>query len=112
MLSIRLRELRQEKNLSQADIAEFLRVSRQAYSFYETGKREPDNETLQTLASFFNVSTDYLLGRTDIRISGNTSSDEDWPSDVKVMMRDASRLNDEQKEIVKRLIKEFVNDKK
>lgn len=112
MLNIRLRELRHNKNLSQADVAEFLRISRQAYNFYETGKREPDNETLQKLASFFDVSTDYLLGRTDERNSGSISNDEDWPSDVKVMMRDASKLNDEQKEIVRRLIKEFVNEKK
>ena len=112
MLHIRLRELRTNMKLTQADVAKFLKVSTQAYNFYETGKREPDNETLQKLASFFDVSIDYLLGRTNEHTSVSISNDENWPSDVKVMMREAAKLNDEQKEIVRRLIKEFVNEKK
>lgn len=108
MLCVRLRELRQEKKLSQADVAEFLQISRQAYNFYETGKREPDNETLQKLASFFNVSTDYLLGRTDERNPGTSSID--LPPEAKVLFRDVKKLTPEQLELVIKLVKEFINE--
>lgn len=59
----KLIELRKEKKLTQSDLAEVLGISRQAYSNYEAGKRQPDNETLLKLAEYFNVSVDYLLGR-------------------------------------------------
>lgn len=58
----RLIELRNERNLSQTQVAASLGISRQAYGHYETGKREPDNDTLIKLASLFDVTTDYLLG--------------------------------------------------
>ena len=58
----RLKEIRQEKNLSQTDIAKALGVTRQAISLYEKGDREPKLETWQKLADFFNVPVDYLLG--------------------------------------------------
>lgn len=58
----RLKEIRQEKNLSQADIAKALGVTRQAISLYEKGDRELKLETWQKLADFFNVPVDYLLG--------------------------------------------------
>lgn len=57
----RLKNLRKEKKLSQQQVADFLCVSNQTYSNYETGAREPDNENLKKLADFFNVSTDFLL---------------------------------------------------
>lgn len=58
----RLKEIRQEKNLSQADIAKALGVTRQAISLYEQGRREMKLETLKKIADFFNVPVDYLLG--------------------------------------------------
>lgn len=60
---LRLREIREAKGMSQVEAAKQLNVSRQAYNFYENGKRDPDTQTLQRIAEFFNVSTDYLLGR-------------------------------------------------
>lgn len=58
----RLKEIRQEKNLSQTDIAKALGVTRQAISLYEKGNRELKLETWQKLADYFNVPVDYLLG--------------------------------------------------
>lgn len=58
----RIKEIRQEKNLSQTDIAKALGVTRQAISLYEKGDRELKLETWQKLADFFNVPVDYLLG--------------------------------------------------
>ena len=58
----RIKEIRQEKNLSQTDIAKALGVTRQAISLYEKGDREPKLEMWEKLADFFNVPVDYLLG--------------------------------------------------
>jgi transcriptional regulator with XRE-family HTH domain len=65
MLSNRLKELRSQKKKTQKEIAAFLGITRQGYGNYENGVTEPDTETIQKLADFFGVSTDYLLGRTD-----------------------------------------------
>lgn len=61
----RLKELRKEKQLSQAQLAKELQVSQRSISSWETGFRQPDFETLEQLAKYFNVTTDYLLGVTD-----------------------------------------------
>ena len=63
----RIKEIRQEKNLSQTDIAKALGVTRQAISLYEKGDREPKLETWQKLADFFGVSVPYLQGISDIK---------------------------------------------
>lgn len=65
----RLKEIRQEKNLSQTDIAKALGVTRQAISLYEKGDREPKLETWQKLADFFHVPTEYLMGITNDRVT-------------------------------------------
>ncbi|MDR2933126.1 MAG: helix-turn-helix domain-containing protein [Oscillospiraceae bacterium] len=65
VLSERLKELRIESGKKQTDIAAYLGVLPRAIRFYESGDREPGNELLVKLADFFEVSTDYLLGRTD-----------------------------------------------
>ncbi|MBD5464771.1 MAG: helix-turn-helix transcriptional regulator [Lachnospiraceae bacterium] len=61
-----LAELRKDKHLLQKDLADYLSISIGTVSNYETGTHEPDFETLCKLADFFQVSTDYLLGRTDL----------------------------------------------
>lgn len=63
MNNLRLLELRKQKGLTQADMAKLLKITPQAYSLYETNKNNISNETLCTLADFFEVTTDYLLGR-------------------------------------------------
>jgi len=62
-----LRKLREEKGLSQKDLANYLKISRQAYNHYEAEKREPSYETLKALSNYFEVSTDYLLGKSKIK---------------------------------------------
>lgn len=60
-----LKELRTEKGLTQTELTKALGITRSRLSMYETGDREPDFETLELFADFFNVDVDYLLGRTD-----------------------------------------------
>lgn len=55
-----IKNLRKQKSLSQQAIANYLQITRQAYSNYENGKREPDYETLLKLSEFFDVTVDYL----------------------------------------------------
>lgn len=56
--------LRKRSNMSQQQLADATRLTRSAVSMYETGKREPDFETLEIFADFFNVSMDTLTGRS------------------------------------------------
>lgn len=65
MLSIRLKALRTQQRKTQQEIADLLGITRQGYAKYENNLGEPDNSTLAKLADYFEVSTDYLLGRTD-----------------------------------------------
>ena len=60
--SERLRELRKEKNVTQSKMADFLGIKLRSYQNYEGGSRRPDYEGLVSLADYFGVSTDYLLG--------------------------------------------------
>lgn len=62
----RLKKLRLNKKLTQQDVANLLGITRQAYGYYEseTSKREPDLASVKKLAELFDVTTDYLLGRT------------------------------------------------
>ena len=62
---IRLKKLRKTKNISQLKLAMDLGMNQNSISRYETGERQADYETLISFADYFNVSIDYLLGRTD-----------------------------------------------
>lgn len=64
-LGKKLKELRKSYGLTQEKLAEALDISRVNYTRYETDKVRPDYETLVRLADFYDVSTDYLLGRKD-----------------------------------------------
>lgn len=60
-----LKLLRKAHGLTQDELAKVLKVSRSAIGMYESGSREPDYETLEIIADYFNVDIDYLLGRTN-----------------------------------------------
>lgn len=64
---MRIREIREDKDLNQTEVAKILNVSQVAYSFYEIGKRQLPIDLLIKLAKFYNTSTDYLLELTDER---------------------------------------------
>lgn len=60
-----LRDLRNAKNLSQSQLATQLGTTQRKVSYWESGKIEPDLDSLITLAEFFETTVDYLLGRSD-----------------------------------------------
>ncbi len=67
----RIRELRENLELRQIDVANATGIDQKTLSNYETGKTNPDSYSLIKLADFFNVSIDYLVGRIDSKISSN-----------------------------------------
>lgn len=71
MLGQRLIQLRNMKNLTQQQVADDLKMSRGTYGHYEIGRREPDFDTLEKLATYFGVTTDYLLGRQAVNHTKN-----------------------------------------
>jgi len=67
LFPVRLRELRTEKRISQQMLADTLKVSKSTIGYWENGDSLPDVESLAMLADFYDVSTDYLLCRSDVR---------------------------------------------
>ncbi len=63
----RIRDLREDNDLFQKDLANYLKCSQVSYSYYELGKRDIPTDILIRLAVFYHTSTDYLLGLTDVR---------------------------------------------
>ncbi|EAD4096382.1 XRE family transcriptional regulator [Listeria monocytogenes] len=60
-----LKKLRKNENLTQDQLASKIGITRDTLANYETGRREPDFTTLKNIASYFEVSTDYLLGKEE-----------------------------------------------
>ena len=65
MYQNRLRDLREDRDLKQKDLAELLKIHQTTYSDYELGRLNIPISVLHALADFYNVSIDYLLGRTN-----------------------------------------------
>jgi transcriptional regulator with XRE-family HTH domain len=63
----RMKDLREDGDLRQKDIAGILNISRSAYANYERGERDMYGQTLEKLADFYETSVDYIMGRTDVR---------------------------------------------
>lgn len=61
----RLKDLREDRDLMQKEVASILGIDQRVYSNYETGKREIPTRFIVILADFYNTSTDYILGRTN-----------------------------------------------
>ncbi len=63
----RVRDIREDADMTQAQVADLLFVNRRTYSCYETGRHMMPTEILSNLADLFNTSVDYLIGRTDVK---------------------------------------------
>ena len=67
----RIKNLREDRDLRQIDVAQAVGIDQRSLSNYETGKTNPDSAVIVRLAEFFGVSCDYLLGVADVNITGN-----------------------------------------
>lgn len=70
----RIRDLREDKDLTQKELAEYLSISRSAYSNYENGIREIPIEIFIAIANYYQTTLDYLTGRTDDKTPYNLKS--------------------------------------
>jgi len=112
-LAKRIKKLRKNKDLSREDLSKVLNLSYWAIAKYETGDRVPDSKTLKKIADYFDVSIDYLLGRTDNRHSFSsqpqeiekTDLDEEWPEVTSILRRSGKKLTPEDKRRIARIIK-------
>ena len=114
-----LKQLRELHNMTQKELADKVKVTPKAISFYELNQREPSNELLKSFSQIFNVSVDYLLGNSYIPKRQETKSkaeelEEDFPEGVSVLYRANQGLTPEQKEVMLRMIKAtfFEDDEK
>lgn len=102
MLSERLRILRTERGLQQAEIAEKLNINKVNYNRYELGNRDPDYATLEKLADFFDVSIDYLL-------RGKILTSEIKTKDEKDIAKKLADLTDEERALAVPVIKSLLD---
>ena len=101
----RLKTLRKQVKLTQAQIAEKLNISQQAYASWERGVKKPTQENLVKIAQVLNVSIDYLVG--------NSEEKSDELDNIELLFRMNSKgLTDEEKEIFKKELIEFMKERK
>lgn len=91
-----LKALREAKKITQSQLGEYLGAKKSAISLWESGKRQPDQETLVRIANFFNVTVDYLLGRDSTPAS--VPAQEKAPTDdlTEQIMAKASKMDVEE----------------
>ena len=84
IFSKRLKLLRKKERMSQIELAEELDMSRSTVGYYETNKRNPDLKKIKNIADYFEVSVDYLLGRSNEKITVDQYKNEiDISDDIK-----------------------------
>ena len=66
-MELKIHQLREDSELYQRNLAEYIGTTKQTYSRYEAGELNPSLETMAKLAEFYNTSVDYLMGLTDVR---------------------------------------------
>jgi putative transcriptional regulator len=103
--SERLKSLRKQVQLTQVDIAEKLGISQPAYASWERGVKKPTQENLVKIAQVLNVSVDYLVGNSEVKL--------DDLDNIEFLFRMNSKgLTDEEKEIFKKELIEFMEERK
>lgn len=104
----RLKALRLEANLTQKDMAEKFDISQQAYAKWEMESANPTKNVITKLASFFNVTVDYLVGNTDYR-----TREEAELSEVEMLFRATSLdMTEEEKTVFREELIGFMKERK
>lgn len=101
-----IRDLREDMDLSQSDIAKVLDISQQYYSKYESNQYELPTRHLITLSKFYNVSADYLLGLSEFREPGGGLQKKQHDNDrIGQLLSDILSLNDASRQAVREYVK-------
>ena len=106
---LRLKQARIERNISQKDLARALGIGISSLSQYENGQRQPGYETILKIANYFDVTTDYLLGRKESKSPG---MDESIPRDdgERKLIQIVRKLDPAQKALLLRLVETAVEN--
>ena len=110
MIGQTVRNLRKQKRISQTELAKILHDSQQTITAWETGKAEPSSSAVSNLADYFNVTTDYLLGRPEKQ----TESRQQTISEAieTAMANDGKELDQHDKDVIKSLIEAYLDNKR
>ena len=105
MIGEKIRNLRNEKRMSQTELSKILHVSQQTVTKWETGKAEPSSSAVANIANYFNVSADYLLGR-----EANSESEQvDIKSDPVVLSYGGKPVSKEDMDVIKAILARHQN---
>ncbi|QNU68775.1 helix-turn-helix transcriptional regulator [Ruminiclostridium herbifermentans] len=109
MLGQRIKKLREDRNLNQLEFSKILNISNTTLSQYEAGNRTPSDEIKEKVADYFNVSVDYLLGRTEkCNLEDEGSNDEKfYKFDVSNLPEEAIKQIEDYIEFVKQKYKSY-----
>ena len=102
-----LRKLREEKGITQKQLADVISVSQQSINKYENHNIEPDISTLKLLSAYFDTSIDYLVGNTALRRKNEIVYKYDLNDGEKQIIDNFRKLNSEQKEAIGSLLQKF-----
>lgn len=106
MLGRRIKELREEKGVTQKELASYLGVTDRSVGYYESEERTPPPDILDKIANYFNVSVDYLLGRENTKhIHNHNKSLEDYIKEAESLMLFGDIVDEKDKEAILTAIK-------
>ncbi|MGG2466823.1 helix-turn-helix domain-containing protein [Paraclostridium bifermentans] len=88
MFGDRLKSLRKALGLTQKELGDKLNVSGRVIGYYESNDRFPDKETLTNIADFFDVSVDYLLGRSDAKNNSSIAKIDETEKDIEELLEE------------------------
>lgn len=99
-IGLRIRTMRMSRKMTQSDLANAINQSQSSITMYETGRREPDFETLEALADVFNVPLASIVSDAE-----SSSDDEPKNDDIRLLVRGLNQLTPEQVEQAKNVMK-------
>lgn len=106
-----LKSLRTNKGLKQEELAKILGLSRSTITKYETGEREPDFEILEKIADYFNVSTDFLLGREKRELLNVNETTASYRiSRISTLHEKIDRLPEEKQKLIETITDSFLKE--
>ena len=111
MLAENLRALRLAYKVSQKELAASIGLDYKRYNHYETGRSEPDTETLCVLADYFHVSVDYLLGREEKKKEPITTSDDGLDEELRNFIEKLKGLDEETLLAIEKLVDSIISQR-
>lgn len=107
-IGYRISELRKQAGMSQFQLAKVLDIATSTLGMYETGKREPSLKVMNRIANYFNVTTDYLLGRPEKKDDDTKTADIE--DDDVIFTYEGRQIPKEDLELIRRIMRGTRND--